>query len=324
MKHLTLALISSVAVLSGLAQNLVPNPSFEEYVECPYSTGEFETQVVGWNSWQITPDYFNSCNNEITGFAGVPNNPWGYQWPVSGNAYASIFTYVDDFNNEREFIASPLLEPLISGQEYYIMYYVSLCDGGVNTSRKCANNNLGLRFFQDPEYNFESNPLTPDNFAHLNYEEVIIDSIQWTLIEGWFTADASYNYLAIGNFFDDENTQTVILNDQARCWGVYYIDNVCVATSPDECDYLLSRTFERALTQIQIFPNPASHIVTAYLGQNHLLSIELFDSNGKKVFSENYNQLNEAKIDVSTFHKGIYIMRIGTNNLFTNKKLLIK
>jgi hypothetical protein len=48
MKQFALALMASVATLTALAQNLVPNPSFEEYLECPFSTGYLNDFLVDW------------------------------------------------------------------------------------------------------------------------------------------------------------------------------------------------------------------------------------------------------------------------------------
>jgi len=110
------------------AQNLVPNPSFEEHLECPYSTAEFHMQVVDWYSWQETPDYFHTCNNELNGNAGVPENAWGWQWPITGDAYAGIFTYASHVVDGREYMAVPLLTPLEIGVNYYVMFYTSLYD----------------------------------------------------------------------------------------------------------------------------------------------------------------------------------------------------
>src|SRR5687768_16803403 len=67
-------------------QNLVPNPSFEDYDTCP----EFLSQInyaIGWGSSRQTPEYYNSCAIPFT-VASVPHNYFGSQYPASGNAYA--------------------------------------------------------------------------------------------------------------------------------------------------------------------------------------------------------------------------------------------
>ncbi|MBK7390076.1 MAG: hypothetical protein IPI23_13700 [Bacteroidetes bacterium] len=41
----------------GYAQNLVPNPSFEDTINCPFSVNQF-AYCDHWNKYRETPDYF--------------------------------------------------------------------------------------------------------------------------------------------------------------------------------------------------------------------------------------------------------------------------
>src|ERR1700722_4176269 len=65
------------------AQNLVPNPSFEDTVSCPTSVDEVY-RAVAWSSFGETPDYFNSCGIDEV---GVPKNELGYRSAATGHAY---------------------------------------------------------------------------------------------------------------------------------------------------------------------------------------------------------------------------------------------
>ena len=85
-------MLFTIAV-NGLAQNLVPNPSFENYTQCPFSLG-LEAYVSDWKSARETPDYFNTC--ATTPNADVPSNVVGYQEPYIGNAYIGMLTYRSD------------------------------------------------------------------------------------------------------------------------------------------------------------------------------------------------------------------------------------
>lgn len=326
MKQFALALLGSVAALTSLAQNLVPNPSFEEYLECPQGTAGLHEQVIDWYSWQETPDFFHTCNNEGLGTAGVPENAWGTQWPITGDAYAGIFTYVIYAPNGREYIAAMLNEPLQVGQTYYMMFYVSMFDGGSKNTWLCAAGNIGMRFFKDPQYTAfppDANPLQPDNFAHLNHSEILDDFINWTLVEGWFTADDTYDWVAIGNFFTDDQTDITMLNNKNECVGIYYIENVCVATSPEECEYLLSTNTNLSNFNARIYPNPAQETVRLTLTEGDTFDVYIYDVQGRLV--ENYLGLrSDINLDVSLFHKGVYVLRITNNQLFTSIKLVLQ
>lgn len=327
MKHYILALMVSAATLTSLAQNLVPNPSFEEYLECPFSTAELDNQVVDWYSWQMTPDFFHTCSDGIDGFAGVPENVWGFQWPLTGDAYAAIITFEDHNPNGREFVAAQLLEPLIVGQQYYLMFHTSLCDGGLNINRKCATNNLGLRFFNNPTFSYfpPDQSLQVDNFAHLNYDEMISDDENWIKIEGWFTADDAYDWVAVGNFFDDNNTNTNALNDEGQCWGYYYLENICITVDPANCDYLLS---SKNLTEVnnflRVYPNPVSELLFVEVETGWIEELSLLDIHGRVVHKFTKISTPSVKLNVSNLQKGIYVLRIQTNEEFFNHKIIIQ
>jgi len=326
MIRFVLSLAFSLAVLFSFAQNLVPNPSFEEFLECPFSTAKLHFQLVDWYSWQESPDFFHACSNDLDGFAGVPDNAWGSQQPLTGLGYAGLFTFADYIQNVREYIATPLMEPLVIGESYYMMFYASRCDSSEAKSRICATSNMGMRFFRDPEYAVfpEGNsPLQPDNFAHLNYTEVLDDSENWTLISGWFTADDAYNWVAIGNFFTDDQTEIMVLNDEGSCSGIYYIENVCVASTPEECDYLLATKSTEQDLKVGVFPNPASSFIRLTMPESASLDFSLFDSNGKLLISLR-NTHSGQEIDVSTFQKGVYVARFSSNYHFSTVKLVLQ
>lgn len=312
------------------AQNLVPNPSFEQYEYCPTGTTHFHNSVVDWYSWQESPDYFHSCNNDLSGAAGVPENAWGYQSPVFGEAYAALFTYAHHVTDGREYIAAPLIQSLIAGEEYYIFFHASQFDGGVDSESWCATSNIGIRFFKDPNYSIGvgGTPLTPDNFAHINHSEILMDTLNWTLIGGWYTADDDYNWVAIGNFFDDSQTAIIELNDENRCFGIYYIENVCVATSPEECEYLLqtdttSIVNEVTMSELHVFPNPVQDELQIADNRGLIKNIQVYDPVGKLLINRSVLSRN-VSIQTTHWSKGLYIILVEDENGNTKPFKIIK
>ena len=66
----------------AFGQNLVPNPSFEDYLECPDSRYDVDL-AFPWTSYGLSPDYFNACDE--TNVVGVPySSIYGYQYPYHG------------------------------------------------------------------------------------------------------------------------------------------------------------------------------------------------------------------------------------------------
>lgn len=315
---------SSVCV----GQNLVPNPSFEEYSQCPFSTsGIYEGFVDDWYSWSESPDFFHECSNDIDGFAGVPANAFGYQNPMTGNGYAGFGTFTLLGPNLREYMAAELIEPLEVGQEYYIVLHASRFDGGGESDAWCATNHIGLRFFLNPTYNVENNQLQPDNFAHLDHEELLTDTMNWTKIDAHFIADQPYNWIAIGNFFDDDNTQYVVENQTGACYGIYYIENVCIAKNEDDCSYLITTTNSlksiKTKTEIYVFPNPATTSIEVVASKSNIQRIQLINMDGRLI-SELSSNYKEVSMNTEQYSRGIYILRIHFENEILNQKIILK
>ncbi len=296
---------------SLFSQNLVPNPSFEEYIDCPWSSTELHQNCVDWYSFALTPDYFNACSEYM---AGVPSNAWGYQSAITGEAYAALITYSSIFVNEREYIAAPLTSSLEPGESYYVMFYVSLFDGGVIDNYHCAIDRIGAKFFEDPDYS-PDNPYSPENESDIEYNELMSDTANWVLIDGWFEADQEYDWFAIGNFYEDIHTDTMQMGDPGYCYGMYYIENVCIATDPKDCDYLkqdsdLTSTndLDQLETTIQVFPNqsPGQFQITS---STVLTEIKVFNAIGQLIKKQYVGQ-KELNIDGTNWSKGLYILKV--------------
>jgi len=220
-----LFLLSLVIPACGICQNLVPNPSFEDYHTCPTIYNNMQ-DVVEWSAYRRTPDYLNAC--DATGVMSVPNNVFGYQNAFDGNAYANLYTYSKSpiaSNSDREYIGAQLRSKMIPGIEYFISFRANL---SYMQNHNClGSNNLGLLLSTTSEY-----PSPFNNFAHLFTDSVIIDTTGWTEISMLFVADSAYEYIYIGNFFDDANTDVIQPYDSTDCdFASYFIDGVCVVIS---------------------------------------------------------------------------------------------
>lgn len=100
---------------------------------------------------------------------------------------------------------------------------------------------------------------------------------------------------------------------------ITYEINFTVATSIDELNQDLN---------IKLYPNPTNGIVYVSLDLNYMSkgSIEVFNSTGSKVYSKSLHNHTENvnEIDLSNLPKGMYIVKINTDNESNTKKLIIK
>src|SRR5579871_2036057 len=107
----------------SVAQNLVPNPGFEEYFDCPGSynaPGSSRNIAPGWVSPTLgTPDLFNRCS---FGNAGVPQTWAGVASAHKGYGYSGIYAYINN-NNYREYLQARLTDTLEVGRKYKVEFY---------------------------------------------------------------------------------------------------------------------------------------------------------------------------------------------------------
>jgi hypothetical protein len=72
---------------------------------------------------------------------------------------------------------------------------------------------------------------------------------------------------------------------------------------------------------IQLFPNPASNVITLQSTENSKISYNIFDIVGREVLRGEF--LNSKTINVSSFAKGAYFIRFVSDRLQVTKKLVI-
>ncbi|TNE54877.1 MAG: hypothetical protein EP338_05735 [Bacteroidetes bacterium] len=300
--------------VSLLGQNLVPNPSFEEYFECPALANACSIEICkDWVSFAISPDYMNDCDN-VAG-CSVPNN-LSYQLAYEGSAYAAFFTYDDSFsdNNIREYLGVKLTQALEVGQTYKISMNVSLAYNS-QADLGCGTNNLGILFTKSSFELSDRNALTK-NFSHLLESNVILDTSDWVSLETVFVADSSYEYLAIGNFFEDSQTTTQKLSGMNQCRSYYYVDNVTV-----EKDSMNNISSEHNLPILNYWFTGNNLTVDCENCKNGPVKILVYDNLGRLLIEQN-SLLNENPITVPDLFGNIFYIKIVFSDKISTKNLL--
>jgi OmpA-OmpF porin, OOP family len=232
-----IALVVLFEIVSCLAtaQNLVPNPGFENYKNLPCSwnidTASFRDYVENWYIPAATSTDIHSTivskecwANPLAGDS-VENRRCrpGYIAPHDGKIMAGLFTSVPT-HPWHEYLQVRLKQPLIPGQHYCISMWVAPAGGS-----SLASNNIGMLLTK--------NAIRGDSMiiAHPQYNcsEIIKDTKNWTFLSGSFIATEADEYLTIGNFFPDNETELIPLNPNSCNNGAYfYIDDVAVILCP--------------------------------------------------------------------------------------------
>ncbi|MFS4493756.1 OmpA family protein [Maribacter sp. 2308TA10-17] len=212
----------------ALSQNLVKNPSFEEFVNCPKRLGNFNVDVTNWSTpTEGSTDYFNGCSQDM----GTPKNFNGTQLADFGEGYAGLYLYAPD--DYREYLQAELSDQLVKGKKYQVSFYVSLAERS-----DFAIKEFGVLFSKDKmqvagrkelskkkRYQQKGNDY---NFMEIGYSNFYSDTKDWILVHTQFIAKGTERYLTIGNFKSNPRTRMFKTKRNAKQGAYYYVDLVLV------------------------------------------------------------------------------------------------
>ncbi len=308
--------------LTNAQVNLVPNPSFESYSACPDNISSPSDDQVsranGWSSYRETPDYFHVCGSiwEV----GVPNNLPGYQNAHTGNAYCGLISFYIAGPDSREVIGCNLTSTLSVGQKYFVSFYTNFAGKPGNS---LATNNVGIRFSKN-QFSY-STPTPINNYAHLKLNTKNTDTLNWIKVFGSFVADSAYKYIAIGNFFNDINTDT--LSYGAFPYEAYYfIDDVCVSTDSTYANNWTGISEYGNKNSLNIYPNPFTEKFrikcnAEFLGKK--IKCQIFDL-FENLIREKQNDTDEIVefSDLQNLPQGVYIIKIESDYKTINQIII--
>ncbi len=281
-------------------QNLVINGSFESYSACPSGISQI-TNATGWMSFHYTPDYFSEC--ATSAYVMVPSNLWGYQYPFDGIAYAGLITYHFPIETEdHEFIATELSQSLEIGSTYFVSFRA--CPAIKDSSSYClATNHMGAKF-SNTLYS-ELSPMPVDANPHIDYPFFITDTVNWTLVSGWFVADSNYTYLAIGNFFPGSLTGTInVTNYNNAVVAYYYIDSVIVTQEAADGINTMANINPR------LFCMPANDFCIAAMGTHYIHKAEVINLLGQQLNCITTTEGDRITIETSGLPSGSYLVKL--------------
>lgn len=223
----------TAALQAQVLQNMVKNPSFEQYDKVPADLGHIDA-IDYWSSpTAASPDYFHkrASSKEVD----VPLNKMGRCTPRSGYAYAGIYAYASRYlkQNFREYVQVELKQPLLAGQQYCIKAHVFLSQssnravgalGMVATPLKVKEKHEAMLIGHKKHY-------------LLQEDRTPLNDRKWVEISCQFKAKGGERFFTIGNFDDDRSTKVsgAIVNDTFANphvdFAYYYIDDICVTST---------------------------------------------------------------------------------------------
>jgi OOP family OmpA-OmpF porin len=287
-----ISLLIKLNVPQIMSQNLVPNSSFEDFID--FNT----TNKTGWHKVQgtDTPDYFNLSDYS---HRKVFEDYIGGTVPRTGNGFVGIFCYRvhpgRDIKNIREFIETPLVSELEKDSLYRVE--VSLC---LDKESNIAIKNYGM-LFSNSSLQVNSDLKLSSLKPQIEFNSSYLDSIKsWITLQSFYRAGGSEKYLLIGNFKSDRNTMTrkivpVVEKGKRRKWDLasgekatyYYIDDVIIEKA-EIIDKIPVIVHDKEEELIDTF-----NIEEIKVDTNIILENIFFEFNKWDLLPESYNEINK-------------------------------
>lgn len=233
-----LIILFNTKIMGQEKNNLIYNPSFEEYYTCPQKIEPYGymSEVVAW--WQPTAgsaDYYNKCGSRQ---CNVPKNKLGIQMPRTGVGMVGIYTSKTTY---REYIQTELKEEMIEGETYRLCFYVSLSEyssgavatiGALFTQHRIEQDTREM--LTDQDITKYDNGISQSISTYLKpqivnpYNNPLIDTENWMKIEGEYIAQGGEKFLTIGNFYPAPQSNCTDLDYLTYLLpgAYYYIDDV--------------------------------------------------------------------------------------------------
>ena len=207
--------------------NLVENGSFEI----------IKGKVKGLGCVEASDDWKNVTSAKADLFVKenklpillTSGNTYGKEDPKEGDNYAGLVVYSPKDKIARNYITSPLAQPMLKGKKYCVSMYISLAEGS-----KFATNNLGINFHKKQPKQ-EDNKTIVEKTAILHHQSKIMNATYgWEKVCGTYMAEGGEEFITIGNFTATDKTKTEkaikikdykgVLSD----FAYYFVDNISV------------------------------------------------------------------------------------------------
>jgi hypothetical protein len=322
-----LSILILLPIISYGQENLVPNPSFEEYSDCPNTGGEW-FKVLYWSNGNISsPDYFNVCGPPMVippdtfPRYGVPSSQFGYQMPESGNAYMGLYGVQLGNQEVRDYIQTELNTPLYKRIRYVVSFYVSLSENS-----RYAISTLGAYLSDYPISSNDLLVLDAEPQILNDPLQLLTDTAEWMLVTDTFVSrdGGGEKFITIGNFFSDAESDTVFVNAAPPLGArhaYYYIDDVSVIA----LDSVPNGIAEAEQLSFSVYPNPVKEVLRYEVRgvSGKLVEVRVLDAVGrlcggqfpltKGVSASGGRGIFSGEVDMTRLPPGIYFLELTTD-----------
>ena len=321
MKNCLLILLIIFCAISGITQNIINNPSFEDTLHDNFGL----LKARYWNVPTISsPDLLHL--NNIHPWK-IPQNFSGYQSARDGVSYYGFFSFVKNGDNGREYIQNQLKRALLRDSIYCFQAFVSLAD----SSNYALKNEIGAYFSRNPinsSVRFQRLDLDPQ----IEFSDTMFftEKINWIKVFASFKAEGGEKFMTLGVFKPDS------LLDVVRVFGgldtvfhktYYYIDDLylghCDSVPTDDTVPPIGIAEQHLVEEgFSLYPNPVKEQFYLELEKEQSnIQFKLLNILGQEQDFSVQKQANRYTFNVGHLPKGLYLLQFSGNLQHTIKIL---
>jgi len=230
-RAIPLALVAALAV-KATAQNLVPNPSFEDTARC---NAEYDPVLLSAPPWfkptTASSDIYDNDLEQLCGIAWDPANPdvqaSGFQFARTGTRFAGAFHWFGaNSSDSKDYFTVKLTEALIEQTAYDVSLYYSRADGYA-----FATDRISVFFGPDSFYvhDYRTLHVQPQVDLMDPNNEYLTNAEDWVLLTGSFVATGGERYMTIGSFLDSSQVNGTTAPTGNLPYAYYYYDDIAVS-----------------------------------------------------------------------------------------------
>ena len=318
------------------AQNLVSNPSFEEVGNLPIKPNKrnsyefephsgyipFQRNVKFWfNGSKTTPDLRITDKNRLK---DCQKRYKDCDEARTGKHSVGIITYMKNPNTDtyREYVQIKLKKTLRPGVKTYTELWIRK-----ERQSKLVTNNIGFHFSYHKVY--KETEETIGVLPQINCDSIIsLEHSNWVKIETSFLPEQPFNYLTIGNFFENDKTQHATYEKYSGSpyippYAYYLIDDIRVWQEGDEPEkpiidltkvkknepfQLKNITFKTASSELDTVSFKELNRLFSFLEKNPEIKIAIYghtDDQGNDDFNLNLSKNRAKAVFTFLMQKGI-------------------
>lgn len=256
------------------AQNLIPNPGFEDYIgDCTFGVGMDDVEHWSYPDCANLGRYFHSCNNTGAPNGGVPVNNYGAEQPHSGSAYAGVapFVFLAQDGTVHSYASVDLLSPLVAGEDYCLRFFISRAD----SSRYAVGTLHAFLWYSLPSI-CNYNDTAWDTYAAATFDISSVGPDGWYPMEAQFSANGAEANLTMGTFLFGAEFDTTYVGPFPINNALYYFDDFYLGP----CDVAVQEI--SANSDLVLTPLPGA-VQVSWPSTSSYHTLQLYDPQGRLV-----------------------------------------